>query len=72
MSRKIKITIIFAFLVSLNFFWIPQAFALNFQSSSLTGLATMRKMAKESISYQDAIDNNKSTLLEFYIDFLIV
>ena len=48
---------------------MPQTSALNFQSSSLTGLATMRKMAKESIAYQDAIDNNKSTLLEFYADW---
>ncbi len=48
---------------------MPQVSALNFQPSSLTGLATMRKMAKESMAYQDAINDRKPTLLEFYADW---
>lgn len=69
MFKKITLLIFTILVISLNIVWTPQVFALNFQPSSLTGLATMRKMAKESIAYQEAIDNNKSTLLEFYADW---
>lgn len=69
MFKKIKIIITTIILISLNFLWIPQASALNFQSSSLKGLATMRKMAKESIAYPEAINNQKPILLEFYADW---
>ncbi|MBE9128655.1 MULTISPECIES: thioredoxin domain-containing protein [unclassified Coleofasciculus] len=37
--------------------------------SSLMGLATLRAMAKESVSYESAMTNSKPTLLEFYADW---
>lgn len=69
MLNKIKSMIIAAILIGLNLVWIPQASALSFQPSSLRGLAIMRGMAKESINYQEAINNQKPTVLEFYADW---
>ena len=70
MLKKIQIiTILAAILISFDFCLIPQAYALSFQSSSLRGLAIMRGMAKEAIDYQEAINNRKPTVLEFYADW---
>jgi thiol-disulfide isomerase/thioredoxin len=41
-------------------------------SSSLTGLATLRQMAQQSVEYDVAINNNKPTILEFYADWCTV
>ena len=35
----------------------------------LTGLATMRSMAKKSIPYEIAMNNHKPSLIEFYADW---
>ena len=69
MFKQIKVIIILAILISINLCLIPQSYALNFQSSSLRGLAIMRAMARESIDYQEAISNKKPTVLEFYADW---
>ena len=69
MFQQIKIIIISAILICSNFCLTPQAYALNFQASSLRGLAIMRAMAKESIDYREAMSNKKPTVLEFYADW---
>ena len=69
MLTKLKIIIISVILIGFNFCWIPQAHALQFQTSSLQGLAIMRAMAKDSIAYEEAIQNKKPTILEFYADW---
>ncbi len=38
-------------------------------SSSVSGLATLRTMAQQSVSYEVALTNGKPTLLEFYADW---
>jgi thiol-disulfide isomerase/thioredoxin len=46
------------------------AIALTIKSpSSLTGLIELKQMAKEAIPYNQAIDNTKPTLIEFYADW---
>ncbi|NES80976.1 MAG: thioredoxin fold domain-containing protein [Moorea sp. SIO2B7] len=41
----------------------------NLSQSSLTGLATMKAMTKETIAYDLALANGKPTLIEFYADW---
>ena len=38
-------------------------------SSSVSGLATLRTMAQQSVPYEVALANGKPTLLEFYADW---
>jgi|GEM_PF-1455943 len=38
-------------------------------STSVSGLATLRAMAQQSVPYQTAVANNKPTLLEFYANW---
>ena len=54
--------------LSINFWFNPNQLA-NINSSSITGLATMRAMAQETIAYEVAIKNEKPTLIEFYADW---
>lgn len=70
MKKKFLVLIISISLVffSLNFFFKPDKLA-NINSSTITGLATMRAMASRTISYDDAIANSKPTFIEFYADW---
>ena len=64
----IFITIIICSFLAVNFLLKPNQ--LNYISNStINGLAMMRAMASETISYQDAIVNEKPTLIEFYADW---
>ncbi|MEC4983055.1 MAG: thioredoxin domain-containing protein [Oscillatoria sp. PMC 1068.18] len=38
-------------------------------NSTVTGLAVMKEMAKDTVPYQVAVSNNKPTLIEFYADW---
>ena len=64
----VLITIIVSILISLNFLLKPSQLTY-INSSTITGLAIMRQMATETMSYEDAIVNHKSTLVEFYADW---
>ncbi|MEM8638016.1 MAG: thioredoxin domain-containing protein [Cyanobacteria bacterium P01_G01_bin.54] len=39
------------------------------QASSLTGLATLRALARTAVPYSEAMANGKPTLIEFYADW---
>lgn len=69
--KKITTFIITAILLSflgLNILFKPTQLA-NISSSTVMGLAIMRAMAVETMSYQEAIANKKPTLIEFYADW---
>ena len=64
----IVILVLVGCFVGINFLFQPSQ--LNYiNSSTIGGLATMRKMAQETIAYQDAIVNSRPTLVEFYADW---
>ena len=64
----IVLTSIGLIFLGINFWFNPNQLA-NINSSSITGLATMRAMAQEAIAYEVAINNEKPTLIEFYADW---
>ncbi len=64
----IVLTSIGLIFLGINFWFNPNQLA-NINSSSITGLATMRAMAQETITYEVAINNEKATLIEFYADW---
>ena len=65
--KSISFLITITLLLSLNLVFTFPAKALG--NSPLSGLITLKAMAKEAIPYDKAIANNKPTLLEFYADW---
>ena len=64
----ITIAIIVGSFCVINFLLSPNQ--LNYiNSSTIGGLAMMKQLATETISYQEAIVNNRPTLVEFYADW---
>lgn len=51
----------------INLLVTPSAIALG--TSPLSGLITLKNLAKSSTPYQEAIANGKPTLIEFYADW---
>ena len=63
----ITIAIIVGSFCVINFLLSPNQ--LNYiNSSTIGGLAMMKQLATETISYQDAIVNNRPTLVEFSVE----
>jgi thioredoxin-like negative regulator of GroEL len=64
-----KIFIIFpiVFSLAINCFLSSPAMALD--ASPLSGLITLKNLAKSAVPYEEAIANGKPTLLEFYADW---
>ncbi|GAB4537666.1 MAG: hypothetical protein Tsb0014_26690 [Pleurocapsa sp.] len=60
---------IIAFFLAISFSCFLPIEAKAIDIPSVTNLATLRNLAKESVPYEIAIDNNKPTLLEFYADW---
>jgi thiol-disulfide isomerase/thioredoxin len=61
-------------LVGALFFFFSTAFFLSPLSAaamplSLTGIASLRDMAQQSMPYENALRNGKPTLIEFYADW---
>ena len=68
-----KITLVLVTVIVGIFLGVNLLFKSNqlsyINSSTVTGLAMMRQMATETISYENAIVNSKPTLVEFYADW---
>ena len=65
-KRKLLALVIVCGLL-INLVIVPGAIALG--SSPLSGLVTLKNLAKSSTPYQEAIANGKPTLIEFYADW---
>jgi thioredoxin-like negative regulator of GroEL len=65
--KKLLIAGAIALSITLNWSIAPAAMALD--ASPLSGLITLKNLAKSAIPYQEAIANSKPTLLEFYADW---
>ena len=61
----IALTVISSFAISIVV--SPPALALG--SSPLSGLITLKNLAKDATPYEEAVANGKPTLLEFYADW---
>jgi thiol-disulfide isomerase/thioredoxin len=64
----------FSFLAGLLIFVLSTALSLTCfpaaaMPSSLTGVAALREMARQSVPYESALSNGKPTLIEFYADW---
>ena len=66
---KKSISFLFAIAIVLSFNLMISFSAEALGNSPLTGLVTLKAMAKEAVPYDNAIANNKPTLLEFYADW---
>ena len=66
-KKSISYLIAIALILSLNLVVSFPAMALG--NSPLSGLITLKALAKEAIPYENAIANGKPTLLEFYADW---
>ena len=68
---KVYLTIAIAliFSISITLTGCTNIAAVNPHQSSLTGLASMKTMAKETLTYDEALANGKPTLIEFYADW---
>lgn len=64
----IIITVIVCSFLVINFFLRPSQLT-HINSSTITGLAMMREMARGSMTYEDAIVNTNPTLIEFYANW---
>ena len=62
------ITIIVFCFLAINFFLKPNQLTY-INSSTINGLAMMRRMAAETIAYKEAIVNSNPTLVEFYANW---
>lgn len=62
------ITAVLLFFLGINFIFKPNKLD-NISNSTITGLAMMRVMATQTMPYQEAINNQKPTLIEFYADW---
>lgn len=65
--KKIFITGIILFSLAINLVISTPAMALG--GSPLSGLITLRNLAKNATPYEEAVKNGKPTLLEFYADW---
>lgn len=65
--KKILITGAIIFCLAINLVISTPAIALG--SSPLSGLITLRSLAKGATPYEEAVKNGKPTLLEFYADW---
>ena len=59
-KKSISLLIAIALILSFNLIILEPAKALG--NSPLTGLLTLKTMAKEATPYQEAVSNNKPTL----------
>lgn len=66
-KKSISLLIAIALILSCNLMVSRPAKAIG--NSPLTGLVTLKAMAKEAMPYDIAIANDKPTLLEFYADW---
>ena len=62
------ITGILLLFLGINFIFKPNQLA-NISNSTIRGLALMRVMASQTMPYQEAITNDKPSLIEFYADW---
>lgn len=69
-TTTIVTIITLVFVAGIFFFNRVDRLAVNI--NSLTGLATLRSLAKEATPYSEAIANGKPTLLEFYADWCTI
>ncbi|AFY70918.1 Thioredoxin domain-containing protein [Thalassoporum mexicanum PCC 7367] len=58
-----------AVLFSLVIFFTSGTNASIFNGSSISGLATLKQMSRQSVTYQNAIANNKPSIVEFYANW---
>jgi thioredoxin-like negative regulator of GroEL len=65
--KKVFITFAVVFSLAINLFLSSPAMALG--ASPLSGLITLKNLAKNAMPYEKAIANGKPTLLEFYADW---
>ncbi|MDJ0534181.1 MAG: thioredoxin domain-containing protein [Xenococcaceae cyanobacterium MO_207.B15] len=66
-KKSISYLIAIALILSLNLGFSSPAMA--FGNSPLSGLITLKALAKDAVPYEDAIANKQPTLLEFYADW---
>jgi thiol:disulfide interchange protein len=64
-----KLLIAGAMTLSIVFCWPIYPAAMALDASPLSGLITLKNLAKSATPYEDAIANSKPTLLEFYADW---
>ncbi len=67
--RSLIIAIIIALFLVGAFFANQADMAAMQSNSSVTGLAAMKRMAQNSVPYEEALPNDKPMLLEFYADW---
>ncbi len=65
--KKIFITLTIIFSLTINLVIATPAIALG--GSPLSGLITLKNLAKNATPYEEAVKNGKPTLLEFYADW---
>jgi len=65
--KKKLLALVIACGLLINLAIVPSAIALG--TSPLSGLVTLKNLAKNSTPYQEAIANGKPTLIEFYADW---
>ena len=65
--KKTFITVVIVFSFAVNLVISTPAIALG--GSPLSGLITLKNLAKNATPYSEAIKNGKPTLLEFYADW---
>ena len=65
--KKFLISLVVILMLAVNFSLSSSAMALG--ASPLSGLITLKNLAKNATPYEEAITNGKPTLLEFYADW---
>ena len=65
--KKLSISLVVMVSLAINLLISSPAMALG--SSPLSGLITLKNLAKNATPYEEAISNGKPTLLEFYADW---
>ena len=68
-SLKTAIFTLVTIVLVIGIFLFNRTDRLALNTNSLTGLATLRSLAKEATPYSEAMTNGKPTLLEFYADW---